>query len=91
MKKNSLQSLQFALVSSILKNFVISVSLFLSSIMVVHLFQNKVEKKIFFFEEIVLVFAKYTLFAEKNFLYGKKSFILKKFFTERNFFYREKH
>ena len=34
---------------------------------------------------------KYTLFAEKMFLYRKKSFILKNVFTEENFFYREKY
>ena len=38
-----------------------------------------------------MFFTKYTLFAEKMFLYGKKSFILKNFFTEKNFFYREKY
>ena len=38
-----------------------------------------------------MFFTKYTLFAEKMFLYGKKSFILKIFFTEKNFFYREKY
>ena len=38
-----------------------------------------------------MFFTKYTLLAEKMFLYGKKSFILKKFFTEKNFFYREKY
>ena len=27
----------------------------------------------------------------KKFLYGKKSFILKFFFTEKNFFYRERY
>ena len=27
----------------------------------------------------------------KKFLYGKKSFILKFFFTEKNFFYKEKY
>ena len=40
--------------------------------MVVHLLQNKVDKK-FFFEKIFVFFTKYTLFAEKKlFLYGKK-------------------
>ena len=38
-----------------------------------------------------MFFTKYTLFAEKKVLYGKKSFILKIFFTEKNFFYREKY
>ena len=33
---------------------------------------------------------KYILFAEKNVFIWKKSFILKIFFTEKNFFYREK-
>ena len=39
-----------------------------------------------------MFFIKYTLFADKMFLYGKKKFfILKNFFTEKNFFYREKY
>ena len=38
-----------------------------------------------------MFFTKYILFAEKMFLYGKKCFILKIFFTEKNFFYREKY
>ena len=38
-----------------------------------------------------MFFTKYTLFAEKMFLYGKKSFTMKSFFTEKNFFYREKY
>ena len=38
-----------------------------------------------------MFFIKYTLFAEKMFLYEKKSFILKTFFTEKNTFYREKY
>ena len=33
---------------------------------------------------------KHTLFAEEIILYGKKNFIMKFFFTEKNFFYREK-
>ena len=37
-----------------------------------------------------MFFTKHTLFAEEIILYGKKSFILKFFFTEKNFFYREK-
>ena len=37
-----------------------------------------------------MCFIKYTLFAEKMFLYGKKSFVLKIFFTEK-IFYREKY
>ena len=37
-----------------------------------------------------MCFIKYTLFAEKMFLYGKKSFLLKIFFTEK-IFYREKY
>ena len=36
-----------------------------------------------------MFFTKYILFAEKMFLYGKKSFEI--FFTEKNFFYREKY
>ena len=58
--------------------------------MVVHLLQNYVEKKIFFFWENMF-FTKYTLFAEKNvFIWNKKVlhwkfFLLKKtFFTEKN-------
>ena len=38
-----------------------------------------------------MFFTKYTLFAEKMFLYEKKSFILKVFFTEKTFFYWEKY
>ena len=34
---------------------------------------------------------KYTLFAEKTFLHGKKIFITKFFFIKNNFFYREKY
>ena len=52
--------------------------------MVVHLLQNLVEKKFFFF------FTKYTLFAGKMFLYGKKRFILKFFLTGNNFKYKWK-
>ena len=37
-----------------------------------------------------MFFTKYTLFAEKVFLY-EKSFTLKKFFMEKNSFYREKY
>ena len=48
-------------------------------------------KNKFFFEKIFVFFTKYILFAEKMFLYGKKCFILKIFFTEKNFFYREKY
>ena len=33
-----------------------------------------------------MFFTKYTLFAEKMFLYGKKSFTMKSFFTEKTFF-----
>ena len=33
---------------------------------------------------------KYTLFAEKMILYGKKKFYIENFCTEKNFFYREK-
>ena len=39
-----------------------------------------------------MFFTKYTLFAEKMFLYGKKKFYIEFFFTEKkNFFYREKY
>ena len=51
--------------------------------MVVHLLKNYVEKK--FFEKIFVYFTKYTLFAEKVFLYGKR-IILKNVFAEKNFF-----
>ena len=42
--------------------------------MVVHLLQNKVEKKMLFLKKY-LFFTKYTLFAEKMLLYGKKFYI----------------
>lgn len=51
--------------------------------MVVHLLKNYVEKK--FFEKIFVYFTKYTLYAEKVFLYGKR-IILKNVFAEKNFF-----
>ena len=39
-----------------------------------------------------MFFTKYTLFAEKMFIYGKKKkFIFEFFFSEKNFFYREKY
>ena len=57
--------------------------------MVLHLLQNKVEKKKFS-EKMSVFLTKYILFAEKNVFIWKKSFILKIFFTEKNFFYREK-
>ena len=44
------------------------------------------KKNYFFFEKIYVFFTKYTLIAEKMFSYGKKSFILKNFFSEKNFF-----
>ena len=37
-----------------------------------------------------MFFTKYTLIAEKMFLYGKKSYI-ENIFSEKNFFYREKY
>ena len=50
------------------------------------------KKKIcFFWENIFLIFTKYTLFAEKNVFIWKKSFLLKIFFTEKNDFYKEKY
>ena len=52
---------------------------------VVHLLQNKVEKKKLFFEEIYAFFTKYRLFAEKMFLYGKK-FYIENFFLKKTFF-----
>lgn len=52
--------------------------------MVVHLLKNYVEKK-FFFEKIFVYFTKYTSYAEKVFLYGKR-IILKNVFAEKNFF-----
>lgn len=51
--------------------------------MVVHLLKNYVEKK--FFEKIFVYFTKYTLYAEKVFLYGKR-IILKNVFAEKIFF-----
>ena len=45
--------------------------------------------KIFFGKNMVVT--NYTLIAEKMFLYGKKKFILKTFFTEKSFFCREKY
>ena len=53
--------------------------------MVLHLLQNKVEKKIFS-EKMSVFLTKYILFAEKNVFIWKKSFILKIFFTEKTFF-----
>ena len=38
-----------------------------------------------------MVVTNYTLIAEKMFLYGKKKFILKTFFTEKSFLCREKY
>ena len=38
-----------------------------------------------------MFFTKYTLFAEKMFIYGKKKFIFEFFFSEKNFLYREKY
>ena len=38
-----------------------------------------------------MFFTKYTLFAEKMFIYGKKKFIFEFFFSEKSFFYREKY
>ena len=46
-------------------------------------------KKTYFFEKIHVFFTKYTLFEENMFLY-EKSIILKKFFTENNFFLQRK-
>ena len=56
--------------------------------MVVHLLQNLVEKKIFFYEKIFVFFTKYALFAEKNNFIWKKNFIsifclLKKLFLQK--------
>ena len=47
-------------------------------------------KKNFFYEKIFVFLTKYTL-QKKMFSYGKKSFILKAFFTEKKKFYREKY
>ena len=38
-----------------------------------------------------MFFTKYTLLAEKMFLYEKKSFILNFLFTENKIFYRQKY
>ena len=54
------------------------------SFMVVHLLQNKVEKKKCFLK-------KYVFYLKKKYFYMEKSFILKFFFTEKDFFYREKY
>ena len=51
-----------------------------------HSFVEKVLLKKIFFEKIFVFFIKYTLFAEKVFLYGKKKIILKNVFAEKNFF-----
>ena len=51
------------------------------SVMVVHLLQNEVEKKVVFFEKM-FVFTKYTLFAEKNVFIWKKKFIEKNIINE---------
>ena len=50
-------------------------------------------KQHFFLKKYTLqnIFTKYTLFAEKMFLYGKKSFILNFFLLKKNFFCREKY
>ena len=45
---------------------------------------------IIFFEILFLFLTKYTLFAEKNVLYGKK-FYNENFFLEKTFFYGEKY
>ena len=58
--------------------------------MVVHLLQNSAEKKKFFFENIYFLLNLHYL-QKKMFLYGKKSVILKSFFTENKNFYREKY
>ena len=38
-----------------------------------------------------MFFTKYTLFAEKMFIHGKKVLYWKLFFLKKNFFYREKY
>ena len=48
-------------------------------------------KKNFVFEKIFVFDKIYITCRKKMFLYGKKSFILKIFFTEKNVFYREKN
>ena len=60
------------------------------SIMVVHLLQNQVEKKIFFFEKIY-VFYKIYIICRKNVFIWKKSFILIFFLLKKTFFCREKY
>ena len=54
-------------------------------------FVAKLSLNNFFFEKIFVFFTKYISFAEKNIFIWKKSFIFKIFFTEKNFFYREKY
>ena len=53
-------------------------------------FAAKLSWKEIFCVKKYMFFRKYTLFAEKMFWYGKESFILKFYFAEKNFFYREK-
>ena len=53
------------------------------SFMVVHLLQNKVEKKKCFLK-------KYVFYLQKKYFYMEKSFILKFFFTEKDFFLQRK-
>ena len=51
--------------------------------------KTKLKKKIFFLKN--MFFTKYTLFAEKMFLYGKKKFYIEFFFTEKKTFFTEKN
>ena len=55
-----------------------------------HSFVEKVLLKKIFFEKIFVFFIKYTLFAEKVFLYGKKNHI-EKCFCWKKLFYRERY
>ena len=51
----------------------------------------KLSQKKYFCAKIFVLFTKYILFAEQNVFIWKISFILKKLFTEKNFFFTEKN
>ena len=48
-------------------------------------------KKKFFFEKVFVFFYKIYIICRKKKFYMDKSFIMKNFFTEKSFFYREKY